>query len=617
MDLQKIKEQKLFNYVLAIVSVPVFVIVAIRSTVIPFCHDEVATFIYYIQTGDFLPYHAHPDANNHILNSCLAWICFNLFGDSLFALRLPNLLALILLIYAVYRTSRKLTHLHSKLILVAGFLLSFHWLSFYSVCRGYGLSTALLVLSISYLIEYFDSKKLAKLCLFYLFIQLAISASMILVIIALVLTFAVFIFNLLHKELLKTGNIFLFILHGMLLAFWLKFSFSMQTGGHFYLGSGKSYWNTTFVTLIELLSGSNNRLLPFFILLCFVVLIGITITINTKTTKINIRNLFKPSLFYSLLLLCLICVFYAMKLFLNINYPEDRTGLFFYVYFVLAIAFTLDLIFGAPVKILTGLIMVGALIHFAIFLNFRKHSLDGYQTIPERFYTRLLDEQKQSADRITIGGQSAELIYDFINYRNGGQLTNLDASFNNMEMNSDYAIFFKTFEKYYSRYYDVIDMDKDWGIALLKRKEKIKRTLLKTVDSLKVLQGHDEYYNLYAVNDTVMKNTNPLLMEVNIGRINAAMPMQVWLVLEVDSTEGHAECYKRIPLNWLRYDWSNVQDQKLYITTCPLPTKTNRLICYLWNIDKKEIKFNINWVKIYRLDGDGVNVVSPEIKWDR
>jgi hypothetical protein len=47
------------------------VIVIIRCITVPFAHDEVATFYYYIQSESFLPFLSHVDANGHFLNSFL------------------------------------------------------------------------------------------------------------------------------------------------------------------------------------------------------------------------------------------------------------------------------------------------------------------------------------------------------------------------------------------------------------------------------------------------------------------------------------------------------------------------------------------------------------------
>ncbi len=91
MVLEKTGIRKLSTIIFIIVSAIVFIIAGIRCATVPFNHDETATFFYYIQSGDFLPFLSHVDANNHILNSGLGWVCYKLFGDSPFSLRLPNL----------------------------------------------------------------------------------------------------------------------------------------------------------------------------------------------------------------------------------------------------------------------------------------------------------------------------------------------------------------------------------------------------------------------------------------------------------------------------------------------------------------------------------------------
>ena len=90
-------------YILLLLSVIVFIIVALRSVFVPFTHDEVATFYYYIQSQNFLPFYAHIDANNHVLNSATASLFYCLFGNHPFILRIPNLIGLALLIIGAFR----------------------------------------------------------------------------------------------------------------------------------------------------------------------------------------------------------------------------------------------------------------------------------------------------------------------------------------------------------------------------------------------------------------------------------------------------------------------------------------------------------------------------------
>src|SRR4051812_18484464 len=85
---------------------PVFVIVILRCIRVPFSHDEVATFFFYIQPGKFIPFYAHPDANGHFLTSATSWICFKLFGSEPWALRIPCMGAFLLLCYSVSKVNR-------------------------------------------------------------------------------------------------------------------------------------------------------------------------------------------------------------------------------------------------------------------------------------------------------------------------------------------------------------------------------------------------------------------------------------------------------------------------------------------------------------------------------
>ena len=73
------------------ISLCIFIYLIIRSIYVPLIHDEAATFFHYIQSSSFIPFHSLNDANNHFLNSLLTYISYTLFGDSEFALRLPNL----------------------------------------------------------------------------------------------------------------------------------------------------------------------------------------------------------------------------------------------------------------------------------------------------------------------------------------------------------------------------------------------------------------------------------------------------------------------------------------------------------------------------------------------
>src|SRR4051812_32737320 len=92
-----------FDFGFRVLSALLLIFVFLRAWLVPFAHDEVATFYFYIQPGSFMPFKSHPDANGHFLTSAMGWVCFKIFGSSPLSLRLPSVAAFVLLCYAVYR----------------------------------------------------------------------------------------------------------------------------------------------------------------------------------------------------------------------------------------------------------------------------------------------------------------------------------------------------------------------------------------------------------------------------------------------------------------------------------------------------------------------------------
>ena len=548
---------KFFPILFITISVIVFIIVALRSYYVPLNHDEAATFFFFIHSGNYLPFHSAADANNHVLNSFLGNLCFHVFGSSPFSLRIPNLIGLLVLIAATCKISKRLNLLGSKLILTAAFLLSFHWLSFFSACRGYGLSLALLLLSISFMLDYImNSKSKINLLLTILLFQLAISSNLILVIVVLLLSAIILFIQLTTKSLFKPFVIILWLLHFGAIYYWLTFSFYLQANGALYYGEGDSYWLVTFVSLIQLLVGTYSVLIKWIIVIFVLLTIGLFFYINKKDVFKFKSLLINPnfSILFFVIFWSLVAGFYLMHILFGVNFPEDRTGLFFYVFFILGFCFTIDRYSINFNKISGFSLMALMVIHFAMNLNFRKHSLNVYETIPERFYTTLLNEQLKSTEKITIGGHRVrELFYGFLNYRNGGILNSADPT-EVMQMNCDYYIATKPEEKYFKTYYDIIDSEPDWGFLLLKRKEKITRTTVIELHSIEIKNNESEFIDIYGASDTTIVNTNPLLAEIDFDVEKIPIPVNAWFVLQVNDSLDQTVYFKRYPLQWSGYN---------------------------------------------------------------
>ncbi|HYC30103.1 MAG TPA: hypothetical protein VEB42_14820, partial [Chitinophagaceae bacterium] len=150
------------------------------------------------------------------------------------------------------------------------------------------------------------------------------------------------------------------------------------------------------------------------------------------------------------ILLALIIAFYMLKKLIGVNYPEDRTGLFFYVLFMLSLVFMFDG-FNKPVGQLAIAFPLIFLFHFISNLNFSVHCWRIYETIPQSFFDRLVSEQSTSERQITVAGHRVrEFIYGFQNYNSNGKLTHITAP-EALQMNCDYAIAYEQDKPYYNR----------------------------------------------------------------------------------------------------------------------------------------------------------------------
>jgi hypothetical protein len=118
----------------------------IRAARIPFTHDEALTANVWIEAGPLaiLTFDGPGPANNHMLNSLLAGACQAVFGRIPLALRLPNLIAHAVFLFASWRL---LARVAGRWTALAGFVLlngNPLLLELFGLARGYGLALGFL-----------------------------------------------------------------------------------------------------------------------------------------------------------------------------------------------------------------------------------------------------------------------------------------------------------------------------------------------------------------------------------------------------------------------------------------------------------------------------------------
>lgn len=584
----------------------VFIIVILRCIFVPFSHDEVATFNFYIQPGKFLPFYSHPDANGHFLTSATSWICFKLVGSSPQALRIPCVVAFAVMCFGVFKMNKLFTGLFTKIIFSSAFILSFNFISFYSLCRGYGLSMAFLMVALYYFFVYLRYGAFTHFWKFIVCSQLALSANLTLVFVLAITTTLVVIMQVRNKYFLNLKNIAILIAHTALIFFWVKYAFYLKESGALYYGDGESYWKVTFESLIETIFIKNAVINTIVLILFAVMLLYWIFRLIKERTAFLFETFFSVSFFT---LCSLIVVFYLLKRFLGVNYPEDRTGLFFYVFFVTSLAFMINDL-KRPLQIAFLAVPAVFLAHFAAHVNFRVHPWRIYETMPAEFYSILKSEQEKTPYRITIGGHRVrEFFYAFLNYKSSIKLNHMTAP-EALQMNCDYALAYKMDKPWYDKYYTEIASENDWDFRLLKRRIPIQRQVLYSTKNIPEFTGNSEYYNAFEKLDTTFNSDEPVLAEFNFDVNLAPEPLNAWLVLQIDGQQEGENSFLRIPMNLVRYDWNGANNFTLSITSGNVPFKIKRIVAYLWNIDKKEIKIKMNSFHLYQLKGDGVKEIS-------
>ncbi|MDX2173339.1 MAG: hypothetical protein SFY56_09475 [Bacteroidota bacterium] len=581
-----------------------------RAFLLPFSHDEAATFFFYVQSNNYLPYSAHVYTNNHVLNSALANICYHLFGSHRFILRLPNILAFLILCFGVFKHFKYLKNYASKIMLISFFLLTYNFLDFFELCRGYGLSFGLMTLGMAYLLDYFETKKIKYFLFFSICWQLALVANLILVVVLAILFLYIYIFQIKNKTFIHLKTTLINIANLICLIFWIKFSFFYKEQGRLDYGVGDNYWLVTFKTLILFLFGTEALGIHLLFIAGFV-LISVFLIFQLLKNKITLTAFFEKQIVYPILLIGLVIAFYLLKKLVNVNYPEDRTGLFFYLFFVLSFAFFINTLKPKVASTISLLVLFSSLSFFCFSINLKNFSSFYYHTQPKTIYDYLKKEQLNQTEQFTIGGHRVrEMNFAFLNYRGNSVLNPMDDS-EQMQMNCDYYFALKTEKPYYQLFYDEIMYDEKWSRVLLKRKEKIKHSVFYKTSNLKIIDENAEFFELKKITDTSFVSNNPLEMEIKLTFHEVPKPFHAFLVFSFNDSISNLNSYKRVPLNWLQDDL-NTKSKILKLTSSSLPKKIKDLKVYIWNIDKQTIKITINSLTLYQLHGKGVNVRVPE-----
>lgn len=571
-----------------------------RAFHVPLAHDEIATFFYYIQTGEFLPSIAHWDANNHILNSALSWLFYETFGHSEVVFRLANLLAFPLMAMFWLLLSKEIENLWLK----AGFLftaiLMHNYVEFFALSRGYGLSMGFLVAGVYYLVRFYRSAGLKHLTASLLFILLAVASNLALytlsLIIYLILAFRVYLLEKVHEKLKGSTWIFLLgIIPAVLFAFTL---FLMKDQDLLYYGAQDGFWQITARSLIRMLSGSRLVIHEFF--WAVVAAAGLACGAFFLYRSSRSREIPGTAGLFLLLAAGSVLATIALNLLLGVNYPEDRVGLYLYPLFTGLFFMGIDKLPSNRLKIMALLLFIWLPVDFIAKANLTYSECYKTDYIPERFFDRVASARGPGEPPPTVGSyRTRHFVWSYYDYCAGGSKVAPIFHSNYPGNLTEYVLTDLELFPEWSVHYDTIDREWVNGRYLMRRKTQPREAMLASQTAL-VTGGETgaEYFLVFGMDADTLAGKN-LRLDFELEIESTASPFEARLVFSVEDSLMNDLRYEYIQLNWVRKEWSGKIHNTLLMHD--IPPGAHYLRFYLWSIEKAPFSVSSGQCILYEI----------------
>lgn len=383
------------------------ILIAYRAYAIPFTHDEASTWINYrylnvwtCTTNTF----CWGSANNHWLNTLLLQVSASLFGESPFAIRLPNVLAGVAYLVCAALISARFIKNYS-MQLAAFMLLCGHvyLLDFFSLARGYGLMACGVIWSIYFLLRYLKlyEARWIILCILALFFSVLANFTTLLALSA--TGFCWLIWLLLKKQfplILKHGLYWLACAAVLFLLLHIPLSM-LQQAGEFEWGATSIPF--TALNLVESLLygvryfGDKSFLYEALIIIVFILIGIVAALLNTDLNKKQ------HVLFVMLLLLSNIFIMFLQTTLTGASPPVGRKSIYLIPVVFMCLVMALALLKDNGTTSFLGFIISLAFIGHIIFTIHLKACREWYY---DAYYPELLSEiipEGSASDSIGLG----------------------------------------------------------------------------------------------------------------------------------------------------------------------------------------------------------------------
>lgn len=571
---------------LAIMALVVYVL--LRAIHVPTFHDEAATFFHYIVPGDFLPFKAHWDANNHFLNSALAWLGYRFLGPELIWVRLPNVLAFLIYGYYAVRMADGIPHRPLRWAGLIALLTAAFVLEFFAFARGYGMSLAFMLGGVHHASQYLRKGDLRHQLALWCWMWLAVAANLALVntYLLMLAVVAVGVFGQVNQ---RWRHLLAWVVAGwppVLAA--AGYGFSLKDRGLLYTGFDDGFIAITVRSLARHQLGAESELLAG-------ILVAVaTVAFLVLLTRFLLRGLEWSAIWLAgLLLLGNAVGSILLNALLGMNFPENRVGLYYIPLFIITFTGAVDVASGWNRHIRwAGLLLLTFPLHLAMNLNLDSSILWPRWHGSEVLYNEVTVLQKESPEPLMVSGEYInELGWAFYNFRNGAKLQPMQP-LPVPDTLADLIVARPRDFDFATIGYRILATDEPNGVSLLRRVKPVYWSLPHVVPlQEKRFSGDGEFHELMNAPVTAIPSRQGCLdLSVRIG-VEGGFS-EGHLVIASRDTAGNTLTYDFMPLHWLRPSWDG---DTLHIRrTYHFPSGADAFNIYFWNMRRRHVDLTVD-----------------------
>lgn len=579
-------------YLYTILALSAYIYILARAFILPVSIDEAGTFFYYINTDNFIPFsnNYHWTANNHILNSAIAWLGVKIFGVSQLSLRIGSVLFFIPYLIYIYLFSKKINSLSLKWVFRFFFISATALIEFFCISRGYGISLACVLGAFYHLQKYLHYKKTVQFIICVIYISLASVANLnsillfAMIIFCGLLFFAVNFKQTVFKE--KLIMLVVFILSSWVFIYLKSILDKLKSLDELMHGSDIENINQLFDSLVSSLYLTSNKSLIYYII-AVILLFTVTGWLYLLFKRKKIYEEYNLFIFFIASIMCVV----FLKYYLHINLPKDRTTI--QLFFILMLSFYfvvnyLELYIKKTIRIIYILPCI-LILYSLLNINIKHPNFNFYSYIPAAFYQYI--SEHYTPETTISAFENCDMIWGIHNIINKKSIAIQQTDFPNKDC--DYIISKKTENNHYllntneykKKYTQIFSNNSKHGYVLYKRKSPV--ILKKCFDKHTEINNftNNEYINLC---DTVLSSENyNIYTQMDITSKNKNIFS--WFVIDVSDTTNTNLLYEYCALDRLSLNYKKAKRINISFNLCKPKISRIRIKAYIWNIKQQDI----------------------------